>query len=36
MFNRYIDGLDAPAPSDADLYDEHGAYLAENGYRRSQ
>lgn len=35
MFNRYIDGLDAPAPSDPDLYDEHGAHLAENGYRRA-
>lgn len=35
MFNRYIDGLEAPAPSDPDVYDEHGARLAENGYRQS-
>ncbi|WP_103029922.1 carboxymuconolactone decarboxylase family protein [Salinibacter altiplanensis] len=34
MFNRYIDGLGAPVPSDLEVYDEHGAFLAENGYQQ--
>jgi len=35
MFNRYVDGLDAPLPPDSRTYDEHGAHLAENGYRQT-
>jgi len=34
MFNRYIDGLDASVPADPETYDEHGARLAEHGYRQ--
>lgn len=32
MFNRYVDGLATSAPDNPDLYDEHGADLASNGY----
>lgn len=32
MYNRYVDGLATWAPDDPDLYDEHGADLASNGY----
>lgn len=32
MYNRYVDGLDTPTPSDEAVYDEHGADLATNGY----
>jgi uncharacterized peroxidase-related enzyme len=36
MYNRYVDGLDAPAPSEISEYDEMGAYLAEEGYVHGQ
>lgn len=32
MYNRYVDGLATWAPSDAGMYDQHGAELASNGY----
>lgn len=32
MYNRYVDGLDTPTPSEEEAYDEHGKDLAENGY----
>jgi len=32
MYNRYVDGLGTWAPDNPDLYDEHGAALASNGY----
>lgn len=32
MFNRYVDGLGTWAPDNPDLYDQIGAYRAENGY----
>jgi len=34
MYNRYVDGLAAISPTDSDLYDRMGKYLAENGYGR--
>lgn len=34
MYNRYVDGLDTPAPSDLEAYDEMGAVMAEEGYTR--
>ena len=34
MYNRYVDGLAAITPTDSDLYDRMGKYLAENGYGR--
>ncbi len=34
MYNRYVDGLAAITPTDNDLYDRMGKYLAENGYGR--
>jgi len=33
MFNRYVDGLGTTAPDDPDVYDQIGAYRAENGYQ---
>ncbi|HKK45551.1 MAG TPA: peroxidase-related enzyme [Balneolaceae bacterium] len=32
MFNRYVDGLGTYAPDDQSIYDQIGAYRAENGY----
>ena len=32
MFNRYVDGLGTWAPDDPNIYDQIGAYRAENGY----
>lgn len=32
MFNRYVDGLDAPTPSDPALYTMMGKRLASQGY----
>lgn len=32
MYNRYVDGLATWAPDSPDLYDQHGAQLASNGY----
>jgi hypothetical protein len=32
MFNRYVDGLATWAPSDPDVYRQHGARLAMSGY----
>jgi uncharacterized peroxidase-related enzyme len=32
MFNRYVDGLGTWAPDDPGIYDQIGAYRAENGY----
>lgn len=32
MFNRYVDGLGTWAPEDPAIYDQIGAYRAENGY----
>lgn len=32
MYNRYVDGLDTPAPSDLPAYDEMGAVMARDGY----
>lgn len=34
MFNRYVDGLDTPVPSDPDQYDQRGRIMAERGYLR--
>ena len=34
MFNRYVDGLAAPAPSDPAVYLEMGAHIAAHGYAR--
>ena len=34
MYNRYVDGLDTPAPSGLSAYDEMGAVMAEEGYTR--
>lgn len=33
MFNRYVDGLGTSAPDDPEIYDQIGAYRAENGYQ---
>ena len=33
MFNRYVDGLGTSAPDDPEVYDQIGAYRAENGYQ---
>jgi uncharacterized peroxidase-related enzyme len=35
MFNRYVDGLGTWAPDDPGIYDQIGAYRAENGYLAS-
>jgi alkylhydroperoxidase/carboxymuconolactone decarboxylase family protein YurZ len=35
MFNRYVDGLAAWAPTDVDMYRENGKRLAEIGYVHS-
>jgi uncharacterized peroxidase-related enzyme len=32
MYNRYVDGLGTHAPDDESIYDQIGAYRAENGY----
>ena len=32
MYNRYVDGLATWAPESPELYDQHGAQLASNGY----
>ena len=32
MFNRYVDGLNSPIPTDPDAYAEMGRRLASNGY----
>ncbi len=32
MFNRYVDGLDAPTPTDPEVYDLMGRRLAQQGY----
>lgn len=34
MYNRYVDGLDTAAPQELSAYDEMGAVVAEEGYRR--
>jgi len=34
MYNRYVDGLDTPAPPELSEYDEMGAVMAEEGYTR--
>lgn len=34
MYNRYVDGLDTPAPSTLSAYDEMGAVMADEGYTR--
>lgn len=34
MYNRYVDGMGTDQPHDAELYDQMGAGLARNGYRR--
>lgn len=34
MYNRYVDGLDTPAPAELSAYDEMGAVMAEEGYTR--
>ena len=34
MYNRYVDGLDTPAPAGLARYDEMGAVMAEEGYTR--
>lgn len=34
MYNRYVDGLDTPAPDRLSDYDQMGAVMAEEGYRR--
>jgi alkylhydroperoxidase family enzyme len=32
MFNRYVDGLSAPTPTDPAGYRERARYVAEHGY----
>ena len=32
MFNRYVDGLDAWTPTDADGYRQRARFVAEHGY----
>ncbi len=32
MYNRYVDGLATWAPTDANLYRQMGAMMAEQGY----
>jgi len=32
MFNRYVDGLDAPTPTDAAGYRERARHVAAHGY----
>jgi hypothetical protein len=32
MFNRYVDGLDAWTPDDAEGYRERARFVAEHGY----
>lgn len=33
MYNRYVDGLDTPAATDLEAYDDMGAVMARDGYR---
>ena len=36
MYNRYVDGLNAPTPTDPEAYDLMGRRLAQQGYMDAQ
>ena len=36
MYNRYVDGLATPTPTDPRAYDEMGARVAKRGYIREE